>query len=333
MMKPNKMKPTDNTLHLDTTGEYLQIGQRKPVAAKQEEDAERKARKAEQKLFYDHAFFFLANKDRILNDSRMFLALVPIQSGLAYTGTSGFRNPTLGVYLEFWMNCKYATSIDGDGRKSLVCRIAGSPLSGSNMCDVVFEDGKVENVSLPIFREVWTKFMEINGKYDEAKATSEKYSLQQVVDTLSKEGRGEYDKNAVDAFLYKKAAEYWKGRCLYSEAVCENFARELRWTKMETRRAQLAQLVNEADRLQAEIDALSEELREVRRTMLRRLHAHEMSPAEYQRWWMALPLRKEKDEAMEKQRTLIHDTLKSLFPDDYRRMSMMEVREFVKTQS
>ena len=25
---------------------------------------------------------------------------------IAYTGKSGFRNPTLGVYIEGWMNCK-----------------------------------------------------------------------------------------------------------------------------------------------------------------------------------------------------------------------------------
>ena len=175
--------------------------------------------------------------------------------------------------------------------------------------------------------------MEINKKYDEAKATCESYSLQQVIDILSKEGSGDYDKNAVDAFLYKKAAEYWKAQYLSSEATCHTMCKELRWAKMESRRSQLAELVNEADRLQTNIDALTVELRETRHTRLKRLHAHEMSPVEYQRWWMALPLRKEKSEYVEKLRTLTHNSLKSLFPDDYRYMSMNEVREFVEQLS
>ena len=329
-MKQTHIEPTDNALRLDTTGEYLQIRRRKPAATKQDQDAEKQA---ELKLFYDHAFFFLANKDRILSDSRMFLAPVPIQSGLAYSGTSGFHDPTLGVYLEFWTSCKYTTSIDKSGRKSLVCRIAGSPLSGCNKCDVVFEDGKVETVQIPNFRYVWPTFMEINRKYGEAKATCESYSLQQVVDVLSKEGRGDYNKSAVDAFLYKKAAEFWEERYQSSEDRCEIIFKKLRWVKMETKLTQLVELVKEADRLQTKIDALMEEIRVVRRTMLKRLHAHEMSPVEYQRWWMALPLRKEKSEYVEKLRTLTHNSLKSLFPDDYRYMSMNEVREFVEQLS
>ncbi len=330
MMKQTYIESTDNTLRLDTTDEYLQIGRRKPATTKTEQDAEKQA---ELKVFYDHAFFFLANKDRILSDSRMFLAPVPIQSGLAYTGTSGFHNPTLGVYLEFWTSCKYTTIIDEDGRKSLVCRIAGSPLSGCNKCDVVFEDGKVEPVQIRNFRYLWPSFMEINRKYDEAKATCESYSLQQVIDILSKEGRGDYDKSAVDAFLYKKAAEFWQERYQTAEDRCKILLKKLRWVKMETKRTQLAELVKETDRLQTEIDALMEELRGVRRTMLKRLHTHEITPAAYQRWWMALPLRKEKNESVENLRTLIANTLESLFPEDYMNVSMQEVRDFVEQQS
>ena len=57
-------------------------------------------REKEVKLFLNNAFLFLKNKDRIMSDSRMFLCPVPIQNELAYTGTSGFHHPALGVYLE-----------------------------------------------------------------------------------------------------------------------------------------------------------------------------------------------------------------------------------------
>lgn len=329
-VKEQPVELVDNSLSLDTTGEYLQVGRRKPVAAKPEEDA---GKQAGQKLFYEHAFFFLAHRKRILSDSRMFLAPVPIQSGLAYAGTSGFMNPTLGVYLEFWTFCHIATRIDENDRKSLVCRIAGSPLTGDNKCDVVYEDGSVEGRYISYFSRLWHGFVEINKRYDEAKATCESYTLQQVVDELSKEGLVDYDKNAVDAFFYKRAADYWKTKCTSIEDACDRLRKDLLWAKMETKPTQLTELVSEVDRQQAKIDALTEKIRKERRMMLNKLHANEMTPAEYQRWWMALPIRKEEDEAIINKCALRYDTLKRLFPDDYMHMSLDEVREFVKSLS
>jgi len=32
----------------------------------------------------------------------MFLCPIYMQSGLAYTGSSGFEKPTLGIYIEWW---------------------------------------------------------------------------------------------------------------------------------------------------------------------------------------------------------------------------------------
>lgn len=288
---------------------------------------------AEQRLFYDNAFLFLAHSERIMNDKRMSLAPIPIQSGLAYTGTSGFHNPTLGVYLEFWQNCHLATRIDGNGIKSLLCRIAGSPLTGSNKCDVVYEGGMVESVQLPCFRPVWHEFIEINKRYNEAKATGECCSLKQVVEILAKEELTDYDKNAMDTFFYKRDADYWKHRCLSAENTCDSLRKDFRWLKMESKSAELTRLVDETNRLQAKIDALQEETRSLRRTMVRKLHAKEMTPAEYQRWWQTLPVRQKMDTVVENQRTLVHDTLKQLFPKDYMIISMGEVRDFLESLS
>ena len=62
-----------------------------------------------------------------MSDSRMFLCPVPIQNGMAYTGTSGFQRPTLGVYLEWWLNCESAMVCEEHGTEKLVYQIAGSP--------------------------------------------------------------------------------------------------------------------------------------------------------------------------------------------------------------
>ena len=94
--------PIDNRMKLDTTGQYLTIGRRKPVVKRTPPEVEQQ-RQQDVKFFTDHAFFFLDHRKQILNDSRMFLAPVPVQSGMAYIGTSGFNSPTLGVYIEWWL--------------------------------------------------------------------------------------------------------------------------------------------------------------------------------------------------------------------------------------
>ena len=53
-----------------------------------------KERETDKERFIKNAFFFLAHKERILTDRRMFLCPVPITSGVSISGISGFENPT-----------------------------------------------------------------------------------------------------------------------------------------------------------------------------------------------------------------------------------------------
>ena len=105
----------DNQLSLDTTGVYLSL--KKPNKANTVKDEREEDEKELEKLFLDNAFVFLENRERILSDSRMFLCPLPFsKSGLAYTGTGGFRNPTLGIFIEFWMACTKASVMETNGR-------------------------------------------------------------------------------------------------------------------------------------------------------------------------------------------------------------------------
>ena len=163
---------------MDHTGQYLTIGSQKPTPVPKPTVEEQR------QLFISNAFYLLAHKERILSDSRMFLCPVSIQNGIAYTGTSGFHNPTLGVYLEWWSLVKETMCTDRKGRRSLVYQIAGSPLSGSNRCGAVREDGKTETVSLSPFIDYWPPFMRLNQRYTEAKQLYQAYTLQEVLDIL-----------------------------------------------------------------------------------------------------------------------------------------------------
>lgn len=175
-------------LELDTTGQYVTVRKCKPKTMPVSDE-----KMQEQQLFVDNAFYLLAHMDRIMNDSRMFLAPVAVQSGLAYTGTSGFSRPTLGVYLEWWQTCDGAMRIDNEGSRSLVYHLAGSPLSGSNRSSSVREDGKIETVALSSFISYWSPFIKINTRYTEAKVRYQAYTLQEVLDILHREDNGKLD--------------------------------------------------------------------------------------------------------------------------------------------
>lgn len=167
----------------DRTGTYLTFGKRKP----RKEPIQSEEQKALERLFTDNAFFLYQHRDRILTDSRMFLASVAVQNGLFYTGVSGFRNPTLGVYAEWWNECNDALRTNENGELSLLYYLSGSPLSGVNYCKAVCADGRIEDVNLyGSFPLYWQSFMRINRRYTEAKQIYKSYTLQEVINQLVK---------------------------------------------------------------------------------------------------------------------------------------------------
>lgn len=167
---------------LDTTGQYLQIGKKPHFTTDKEISERRKQEEIDEKLFYEHAHLFLANADKILSDSRLFLAPVNVVNGLAYTGTSGFHKPTLGVYIEWWLYHKDA-SIDAKGHP--IWFISGSPLSGSNACSAVDSKGKTHRAQLNgSFSAVWSSFVEVNNRYNEFKGCYMAYELREAIDIL-----------------------------------------------------------------------------------------------------------------------------------------------------
>lgn len=139
---------------------------------------------ADEEFFLQNAVFLYENRDKIMRDSRMFLALVPIKCGLAYTNTSRLERPTLGVYVEWWLTCGKSVILDKKGRMHLIYHIAGSPLSGGNHCSAVNEEGRTNIVSVYPFRDVWTSFMRINNRYNVPKQRYDYYTLAETINIL-----------------------------------------------------------------------------------------------------------------------------------------------------
>ena len=172
----------EDRLALDTTGEYLQVGSRKRMPKRTTERDIIAQQRGE--LLCRNLHRLIAKSDKILADSKMFLAPVPIKNGLAYFGTSGFQNPTLGVYIEWWKCHKCAWVIDDFGEKQPLVYIAGSPLSGANKCAYVGAEGESYGVSVTKFAPIWQSFVNVNTRYTEAKQRYEAYTLEEVIEKL-----------------------------------------------------------------------------------------------------------------------------------------------------
>ena len=227
----------DNHLSLDTTGVYLSL--KRPNKANTVKDNQDEDEKLLEKLFLDNAFVLLNNRERILSDSRMFLCPLPIRNGLAYTGTSGFHHPTLGIYIEFWLHCPAATVMKDNGEKWLLWHIAGSPLSGSNRCSLVNSQGEWKCEQVSSFSGIWRPFMEINSRYDEAKSKYDAYTLRQVLSIFENEGiKVAYKKNT-NLFFLEQANKELKRSIRSLKAYTEHLYTKLHKALLELKCVEL----------------------------------------------------------------------------------------------
>ena len=267
--KPEKIE--SDSLELDTTGRYLLIGRRKPTPVAQPSATVEEQRQ----LFISNAFYLLAHKERILSDSRMFLCPVAIQNGIAYTGTSGFRKPTLGVYLEWWGLVEGAMRTDKKGRRSLVYQLAGSPLSGRNCCGAVREDGRTETVSLSPFGRHWGPFVHLNQRYTEAKQLYQAYTLQEVFGILHQEdNNGKADLSVmIDVQFMKHEIELLNHRIEKIKAECDRWHNKYNDALTRYNEEEMRQVYADCEAFEAnvtkEIDALKSQKKDMKANLKR----------------------------------------------------------------
>ena len=169
----------NNTLALDAEDEYLFVARRKREIEQRDQE-----RKEQREAFVRKLWFFYEHRDVIYQDSRMFMAPVPMVNSLAYTGTRGFRAPVLGVYMEWLERCEQAHVSDDYGMHAMIYQFDGSSRSGSNHCMAVNCLGQTSAVHIVGFKSLWTSFMEINTRYDDYKGEAEAFDLEVVSDII-----------------------------------------------------------------------------------------------------------------------------------------------------
>ena len=268
---------------LDTTGEYFSI-RKKPQKSKLTDEEEL----ALQKLFTDNAFLILANRERILRDSRMLLAPLCVRNGLAYSGA--FQTATLGVYIEWWINAPYSVLFDDENNTmSLIWYVSGSPLSGGNLCSKVAENGKTETVRVPFFRKLWIKFADIIVDYHEPKKLYQAYSLPEVIDILKRETTEEFYKESIRQFHYEAKIRLlnaelgeWKDRWKRTQETCDDYQHKWHIALINSRLDKVKSFYEDYMQRKEALHIRKEELTEDNHNLKARLRKGELTNKEYQ---------------------------------------------------
>ena len=263
-------------LPLETTGRHFGMGRRR-IAPKPE------AKEVLRQLFIDNAFYLLAHRERILQDSRMFLTPIGVQNGSPYTKSLGLDAPTIGVYLEWWSSCLGSMVLSKSGRMSLIYEFTGSPHSKVTSGRQLYENGETEPIHLYYFARYWDSLMEINMRYNEAKQIYEAYTLQELLNILHEEDGGEKDftSNEREHFLQHRIAE--------QNAYITNLRSELSsWQNMwasamlRLHDDEVRQIYADYKALEQRVTSEIEELRRQKQSMKRQLKSGQLAPRSYQ---------------------------------------------------
>lgn len=263
------------------------------------------------RLFTDNAFLLLAHKRQIMKDSKMCFAPIDVSNGLAYSGA--FRPATLGAYIEWWATCAEALRMNDAGEKSLVYRLAGSPLSGANRCMQVYEDGRTEAVSVDGFKELWKPFVGIVNRYARENECTEHYGLQEVVDILSVEERVNM-RDYVHTLFLEAEVNKCKARLQTVEKCCDEYREKYVLQRLKNNEEQVALFYDKYLTMKREIAAKSFSLKEERRFLRRKLRMGEIKNVSYQR--LLIPINKELDNLQYALTDFRSKSLMGLFPDE-----------------
>lgn len=278
------------------------------------------------RLFTDNAFLLLAYKRQIMKDSRMCFVPISVSNGLAYSGA--FRPATLGAYVEWWEVCPNALRMNEVGEKSLVYRLAGSPLSGANRCMQVYEDGRTEAVFVDGFKELWKPFVGIVNRYAKGNECTEYYTLQEVVDILSVR-----DKVGVKDYVHSLFLEAEVNRCRARlqtvEKYCDEYREKFVMLLLKNNEERVRSFYDDFLGMEKETDEKTSNLKEERKSLRRKLRRGDIGNVAYQA--LLMPINKELDELQYALIEFKRKMLMFLFPNE--RITIEDIERYFESHS
>lgn len=313
---------------LDTTGHDLQTGKKSHVLT--DKELEERCKK-EAKLFYEHAHLFLANADKILSDSRLFLAPVNVKNNAAYLVRGGLRRPTLGVYIEWWLYHKEA-SIDAKGLP--IWFFSGTPKLGCYVSRVRAVDRKGVSHRAWLngdFSAVCKSFAEVNDRYTEFKGRYMAYDLREVIDILegTTDSRQYFnlhlrlEKVRYDNYITKLKKDLKQAREL--SLKCQNKIKSLIFRQ---HRDEVTECYNKYVNLQTEARQSRERFYEQRIELRKALLSGKIDNITYQRKLMTL--KKQAREAEYQSWLFQYEGLRTVLGDDAQYLDFSDLEQLIK---
>lgn len=259
------------------------------------------------KTFLDNAFLFYQKAPRILSDSRMAFAPVPCKNGLGELGT---RRPTLGVFVEWWLDCEVDLTKDCNANDALTYHFVGNPWTGTNRCWCVYPDGQTAGFSHSSFSALVSSFMNIHRRYAEMECDQEAYSLDEVVSILKAEGHSRESELASQLLIEKRRKNVLQGR--YDKLMAEHMALEDKYQQcvMDCHREELEEFRTEYMRRKEQADEKARELDNQRAAYRSQMKQGLITNVEYQH--LFAPLVKQKQEILGEVQRFKMDRIKEL---------------------
>lgn len=293
------------------------LGDDKQQPAEAVIDKEAADKAAEREIFINNAFFFLAHRDAIMADSRMFLARVPVSSGGAcvWGMCSHVENPTLGAYLEYWLTRTDSSMIDDDGTTWLIYQMGRLPRSASYR--YLNKHGATRNVygGFDLGRE-YMALRDICRRYAQAAEVCEAFSLREVVERLrsqqSAAGRPAKDWE-FESRCYQQYIQKLRNRINYYLRRCTELTAERDHAYLTLHRAELQDFYREYLVHRDARDAIYADVRAHKARLHQQLADGAISHKEfYQQWKPSLDRRQAAKAALQ---VFVNERLDTLVPE------------------
>lgn len=273
--KEQPISPEDNGLWLDTTGRHLVSTGKEVEAMSGDGDNDDEA------LFAENAFRLLDNRNRIMSDSRMFLAPVRLANSRCLVDASGIVSPLLGAYLEWWLNCGSAIVDSHRNEPWLVYSLTGSPLTGSNHCCIVNQSGQTDITKIDCYHDSRKEFVAINRRYRKARRLYQAYTLREVVERLATESDDRSLERVI--FLQQHEINTLRRKMEEAEATHRRKREALLTALFDQKTDQLRRWQTLSLRMEELQKQQLTDMEEQKRQLRRQLRSGELSNVDYQR--------------------------------------------------
>ena len=300
---------TNNEMYITSIKPYQSLKEQNKHLSTSEDDTP----KDELQFFLDNVFFFVAHAEDILSDSRLFLAPVPVLCGLPFIGRNPFRYATLGVYIEWWMHNGFAVHKDERDKVSFIWALCGSPMTGSNRCAMVDENGLSTKITVGDFSKHVRSFRRINQRYHECKSLALSYSLRQVKDVLQNRHGSNYINSA-----YRNGLNWQNNWLINSKRelldTIHDRNNRLMHHQMDAHAQELEKLVTQYLEMVEKDDKESATLQNKIREAKQKLKLGEISNVEYQQY--ISPMKRELDRLKHDPDFDMWNEIQQIFPQE-----------------